>query len=92
MKCRKQKPLLPAIVFRPCTWFVERSARESRRWRNAHRLHFLDVGDEVCKARLRARNEAGDHPFKTSEAEFEVISRYFDAPAVEEGFEVVRYA
>jgi len=57
----------------------------------AHRLHFLDVGDEVCKARLRARNAAGDHPFKATEAEFEVISRYFEAPAVEEGFEVVRY-
>ncbi|NWB94486.1 ATP-binding protein [Pseudomonas gingeri] len=56
-----------------------------------HRLHFLDVGDDVCKARLKLRNEAGDHPFKTTEAEFEVISRYFEAPAVEEGFEVVRY-
>ncbi|KIH85166.1 AAA family ATPase [Pseudomonas batumici] len=71
----------------------------SRRWARsvfenagvAHRLHFLDVGDDLCKARLKVRNEAGDHPFKTSEAEFEVISRYFEAPAVEEGFEVVRY-
>ena len=25
----------------------------------AHQLHFLDVPDEVCKARLRARNAAG---------------------------------
>ncbi|WP_248803642.1 AAA family ATPase [Pseudomonas sp. MWU13-2100] len=57
----------------------------------AHRLHFLDVGDELCKARLKARNEAGEHPFKATEAEFEVISRYFEAPALEEGFEVVRY-
>ncbi|WP_191485502.1 MULTISPECIES: AAA family ATPase [unclassified Pseudomonas] len=57
----------------------------------AHRLHFLDVADELCKARLKVRNEAGDHPFKTSEAEFEAISRYFEAPALEEGFEVVRY-
>ncbi|WP_338526082.1 ATP-binding protein [Pseudomonas batumici] len=71
----------------------------SRRWARsvfenagvAHRLHFLDVGDDLCKARLKVRNEAGDHPFKTTEAEFEVISRYFEAPAVEEGFEVVRY-
>jgi len=57
----------------------------------AHRLHFLDVGDDVCKARLKVRNETGDHPFKTTEAEFEVISRYFEAPAVKEAFEVVRY-
>lgn len=57
----------------------------------AHRLHFLDVGDDLCKARLKARNEAGEHPFKATEAEFEVISRYFEAPAVEEGFELVRH-
>ena len=27
----------------------------------AHRLHFLDVPDDVCKARLRQRNAAGTH-------------------------------
>jgi len=54
-------------------------------------VYFLDVGDDLCKARLKVRNAAGDHPFKTSEAEFELISRYFEAPAVDEGFEVVRY-
>ena len=57
----------------------------------AHRLHFLDVPDEVCKERLRARNAAGEHPFQTSDAEFDQIGRHFAAPQDEEGFEVVRY-
>jgi predicted kinase len=31
-----------------------------------HRLHCLDVSDEICKSRLRARNASGEHPFQTS--------------------------
>ncbi|MBP6895631.1 MAG: ATP-binding protein [Pseudacidovorax sp.] len=57
----------------------------------AHALHLLDVPDEVCKARLRARNAAGDHPFETSDAEFDQISRYFVAPTADEGFNVIRH-
>ena len=56
----------------------------------AHRLHFLDLSDGVCKARLRARNAAGEHPFETSDEEFDQITRYFVPPAAEEGFTVVR--
>lgn len=55
-----------------------------------HRLHFLDVPDEVCKARLRARNAAGTHDFAASDAEFELITRYFVPPSEAEGFTVVR--
>lgn len=54
-----------------------------------HRLHFLDVPDEVCKARLRARNASGEHPFETSDEEFEQISSHFVAPQAHEGFQVV---
>lgn len=57
-----------------------------------HRLHFLDVPDEICKARLRARNAAGDHPFAATDAEFEAITRYFVAPSAEEGFIILRHA
>ncbi|WP_414606472.1 AAA family ATPase [Stenotrophomonas pavanii] len=56
----------------------------------AHQLHFLDIA-EVCKARLRARNALGEHPFQASDLEFERITRHFVAPAVEEGFVVMRY-
>lgn len=58
----------------------------------AHALHLLDVPDEVCKARLRARNAAGDHPFETSDAEFDQISRHFAPPTADEGFNVIRHS
>ena len=58
----------------------------------AHALHFLDVPDEICKARLRARNASGIHPFETTDAQFDLISSHFAAPSPEEGFDVVRPA
>lgn len=75
------------------------NTRASRAWARAvfeaagapHVLHFLDVADEVCKARLRARNERGEHPYRTSDAEYDQFTRHFVAPADDEGFEVVRY-
>jgi predicted kinase len=54
-----------------------------------HRLHFLDVPDDVCKARLRVRNAAGTHAFNTSDAEFDLFTSYFVPPSADEGFEVV---
>ena len=56
----------------------------------AHTLHFLDVPDAVCKARLHARNASGEHPFETTEAQFDLITSHFAAPSHEEGFHVVR--
>ena len=57
-----------------------------------HRLHFLDVPDEICKARLRVRNAAGTHDFAASDAQFEQITRYFVPPSEAEGFNVIRHA
>lgn len=57
----------------------------------AHQLHYLDVPDEVCKGRLRARNRAGSHQFAASDAEFDVITSHFVAPAPDEGFDVIVY-
>ncbi|MDN8615679.1 AAA family ATPase [Variovorax ginsengisoli] len=57
----------------------------------AHCLHYLDIPDEVCKARLRARNLSGEHPFETTDEEFDQITSRFVAPTVEEGYNVVRY-
>lgn len=56
-----------------------------------HRLHYLDVPDQVCKARLRARNLSGEHPFETTDAEFDQITSHFVAPTAEEGYNIVRY-
>ena len=57
----------------------------------AHRLHFIDVTDAVCKARLRQRNAAGTHEFTVSDAEFDEITSYFVPPAAAEGFDVTVY-
>lgn len=55
----------------------------------AHELHFLDVPDEVCKARLKERNASGSHPFQASEEDFEKITGYFVPPAPDEGFNII---
>ncbi|MBJ6723341.1 AAA family ATPase [Geomesophilobacter sediminis] len=52
----------------------------------AHELHYLEVPDATCKARLRERNASGCHPFTVSEEAFDAITRYFVPPAPEEGF------
>ena len=58
----------------------------------AHELHYLDLPDEVCKARLRQRNAEGAHDFAASDAEFDAITAYFKPPAADEGFNVTVYA
>lgn len=55
----------------------------------AHQLHVLDVPDEVCMARLNARNAHGDHPFAVTEEQFRQISSHFRAPSPDEGFDIV---
>lgn len=57
-----------------------------------HVLHYLDVPDEECKARLRRRNASGLHPFSTSDAQFDDITHHFVPPSAEEGFDIVRIA
>jgi hypothetical protein len=57
----------------------------------AHQLHFLDVPDAICKARLRERNDAKKHEYATSDADFDRITSYFVSPDEAEGFNVVHY-
>ena len=56
-----------------------------------HQLHFLDVADDICKTRLRARNASGEHDFAASDEQFDLITRYFVAPEEQEGFNIIRY-
>ncbi|MFJ2386343.1 AAA family ATPase [Pseudomonas koreensis] len=56
-----------------------------------HRLHYLDVDDDTCRARLHARNALAEHEFAASDAEFDLITRYFHVPEVDEGLEIVTY-
>jgi predicted kinase len=55
----------------------------------AYQLHYLDVPDEVCKARLRARNASGEHAFAATDEQFDLITSYFVASQPEEGFNVI---
>ena len=55
----------------------------------AHQLHWLDVPDEICRARLHARNAGGEHEFAATDEQFDLITAYFVPPTAEEGFEMV---
>ena len=57
-----------------------------------HELHILDVPDETCKARLRARNAGGEHPYQVTDAEFDLFTKHFVAPTADEGFNMVVHA
>ncbi|MDD9718640.1 ATP-binding protein [Dinoroseobacter sp. PD6] len=75
------------------------NTRGQRRWFReiieatgvAHVLHILDVSDEVCLARLRARNTSGDHPFVVTDALFHEMTGYFTEPGADEGFAIFRH-
>jgi predicted kinase len=56
-----------------------------------HRLHVLDAPDEVCKARLRARNAEGSHEYAPTDDQFDEFTRHFVLPAPEEGFHVIAH-
>ncbi len=56
-----------------------------------HRLHYLDVPDALCKSRLHARNQGGEHAFDATDEQFALITRYFEPPQEEEGFHLVRH-
>ncbi|MEQ9334956.1 ATP-binding protein [Thalassobaculum sp.] len=49
------------------------------------RLYWLDVPDATCKARLRARNAGGTHPFAPTEADFDLFTSYFVPPSEDDG-------
>jgi predicted kinase len=57
----------------------------------AHRLHYLDVPDEVCRARLRRRNASGAHEFTVSDDDFDRFTAHFVPPGADEGFDVVTH-
>lgn len=59
-----------------------------------HMLHSIVASDELCKARLRQRNETkpeGLYYGLVTEDQFEEVTRYFVPPAVEENFHVIEY-
>ena len=75
------------------------NTRDARTWMRGlftdaqaeHRLHLLDVPDEVCLVRLHARNADGEHPFAATEAQFHQVTKHFLPPQDDEGFTVVTH-
>ncbi|WP_226501514.1 ATP-binding protein [Pseudomonas sp. MWU16-30322] len=56
-----------------------------------HCLHYLAVDDDTCRTRLHARNALAEHEFAASDAEFDLISSYFQVPESGEELEIVMH-
>jgi len=57
-----------------------------------HELHFIDTPDDLCKRQLKQRS--ADLPAGsawTTDVEFDAITAYFQAPAEDEQFNVIRH-
>jgi predicted kinase len=57
-----------------------------------HELHYIDAPNDLCKRQLKQRSQAlpAGTPW-TTDAEFDAITAYFQAPAADEGFNVIRH-
>lgn len=49
----------------------------------SHRFHYPDVANEVCKDRLRRRNEGGGHGLTVSDQDFDHFNAPFVPPTAE---------
>ena len=69
-------------------WFRELFERA----RAGHELHFVDAPDTVCKDQLRERSKhlPPGTPW-TTDAEFEKVTAFFQPPADDERFNVIRH-
>lgn len=56
-----------------------------------HCLHYLELDDATCRARLHARNAQGEHDFAATDAEFDLITRHFTVPSEAEGLVIERH-
>ncbi len=57
-----------------------------------HTLHFVDKSDDICKLQLKTRSEdlPKGSPF-TTDAEYDFITKYFEIPKKQEGFNIITY-
>lgn len=76
----------PGNTRRQRTWF-----RELFEGADAdHELHYVDVTDELCKRQLRERSKkVAEGSVFTTDAEFDAITKYFQAPSDVENFNVI---
>ena len=69
-------------------WFRELFERANA----DHELHFIDIPDELCKAQLKQRSrDLAEGAAWTTDAEFDAITKFFQPPTTDEGFNVIRH-
>ncbi|MBB5515151.1 putative kinase [Rubricella aquisinus] len=56
-----------------------------------HVLHVLNLPDDLCLERLRARNAKGEHPFAATEEQFHALNKMIEFPTAAEGFVMREY-
>ena len=54
----------------------------------SHCVHYVEVDDDTCRARLHLRNQRAEHEFAATDAEFDLITSYFCALDEGEGLRV----
>jgi predicted kinase len=54
-----------------------------------HELHYMDATDELCKRQLRQQSKGVGGAAFTSNAEFDAMTKYFQAPSDDENFNVI---
>ncbi|SMF35853.1 MULTISPECIES: ATP-binding protein [unclassified Pseudomonas] len=54
----------------------------------AHCVHYIEVHDDVCRSRLHIRNRRADHEFAATDAEFDLITSYFQPLDKDEGLQI----
>ncbi|MBE9182930.1 ATP-binding protein [Oculatella sp. LEGE 06141] len=78
----------PGNTRRQRIWFRELFERTNA----DHELHYVDVTDELCRRQLRERNrEMAEGSAFTSDAEFDAITQYFQAPSDDENFNIIHH-
>ena len=78
----------PANTREQRAWFREILARAQVE----HELHFIDAPDPLCKHQLKERSSGLPAGTRwTTDAEFDAITAYFQPPAEEERFNLVRH-
>jgi len=78
----------PGNTRRQRQWFRELFERANV----SHELHFIDAADATCKRQLRQRSAGLPEGARwTTDAEFDAITTYFEPPAGDENFNVIRH-
>lgn len=54
----------------------------------SHCVHYIEVDDDVCRSRLHSRNRRAEHEFAATDAEFDLITSYFQTPDEDEGLKI----